>query len=450
MGAVSLSRWTMSYFAAALFFLIAAETLMSWGYGYPHAALQAPQTLILVHIIALGWLSLLMCGALFQFLPVLIAQPLYSNMLPLPTLAFLAGGLVALILGFLQLGGQVDFALPCFPAAAALLGSGFALVVWNLARTLWRAKSWALPARFVIVSLVSIVAGASFGIIFVLVLSGSAVSYGPFVTLTNRGLPLHIVAALGGWLTFAAMGVSYRLLAMFMLAPELERPSTKAVLYLGAGALGLAIVGGLVILLLHGHLGYVLEGAGGMGLVALTFYGRDMLTLYQARRRRQVELNSRMAAVALGSLGVAVALTIAFFALGELANKIGAVIFLIAFGWLTGLGLAQLYKIVAFLSWLECYGPVLGKAQTPRVQDLVVERRAAKWFWLYFLAVWVGTIALVVGYPLLFQISAVGALVATSGVVVELVQTRRLANVEVTLRLPPGAHQPRLLFSPAH
>ena len=102
MVGVALSRWTMSYFAAALTSLIIAEGLMAAGVGYPAAPIAAPETLILVHIVTIGWLSLLMCGALFQFVPVLIARPLYSNMLPLPTLGFLLIGLLALLLGFLQ------------------------------------------------------------------------------------------------------------------------------------------------------------------------------------------------------------------------------------------------------------------------------------------------------------------------------------------------------------
>ena len=108
MAGVTLSRWTMSYFAAALFSLFVAEVLMASGCGFPHAALQAPNTLILVHVVVIGWLSILMCGALFQFVPVLVAKPLYSDGLPLPALLSMLAGLASLILGFLQLGGQVD------------------------------------------------------------------------------------------------------------------------------------------------------------------------------------------------------------------------------------------------------------------------------------------------------------------------------------------------------
>ena len=112
--------------------------------------------------------------------------------------------------------------------------------------------------------------------------------------------------------------------------------------------------------------------------------------LYRARKRRKIELNSRMAILALASLAASAILIVVLLGLGVLGRHIGAVVFLVSFGWLSGLGLSKLYKIVAFLTWLECYGPVIGKTPTPRVQDLVVESRATKWFALYFLGVWSG------------------------------------------------------------
>ena len=72
---VSLSRWTITYFAAALVAFLAAQILMLAGYGYPNVLIEAPETLVLVHLIALGWFSLLLSGALFPFVPVFFAPP---------------------------------------------------------------------------------------------------------------------------------------------------------------------------------------------------------------------------------------------------------------------------------------------------------------------------------------------------------------------------------------
>jgi hypothetical protein len=446
MMGVTLSRWTMSYFATALIALIAGEGLMVAGYGFPAAALQAPETLVLVHVITIGWLSLLMCGALFQFVPVLIARRLYSDMLPLPTLAFLVAGLCALLAGFLQLAGSIDVTPALLPLAATSLAIGFAFVLYNLGRTLWPARPLALPARFVAIALASLAVTVAFGALFSVAFTWPLRS-DALRAIAEGGLPLHVAAGLGGWLTFAAMGVSYRLLAMFMLAPELAGRRTRAVFWLGTGAVTAALLCGILLLVRGKATGPALAAGGALGILALALYGADIVHLYHARKRRIIELNSQMAVLALAALGGSAALAIVLIALGRLSEQVGALVFLVAFGWLTGLGLAKLYKIVAFLTWLECYGPVLGKAPTPRVQDLVVESRARRWFVLYHLAVWGGTAALLAAQPLAFRLAAGAMMVATLAITAQLMRTRALLDVTAEPRFPGGAHRPRLLVS---
>jgi len=442
----TLSRWTLAYFAAAMAFLLLAETLLALGVGYPASGLRSAGTLIVVHCVTIGWLSLLMCGALFQFVPVLVAGPIYSNVLPLPALLLIVGGLLALIAGFLQLAGILPVLPPAFLAASLLLGSGLVLVLWTLGRTLAAAWPLNLPAQFVVVGLASVAATAAYGIVFTLGFGGYL--HSPWLLgLQSQGLPLHISAGLGGWLTFTAIGVSHRLLAMFMLSPELDGATTRWTFRLGTLALAVLVGAGTVVLAAGGNPGVVLVASGLAGLACLLLYGRDVLRLYRQRVRPAIELNSRMAAVALGHLAVATLLTVVCAATGTLGSYSGLLLFLIAFGWLSGLGLAKLYKIVAFVTWLECYGPVLGKAPTPRVQDLVVEPRAVRWFWLHFAAVDIATLCLVLQAPLLFRAAAAGMLLAAAGIAVELIRTRRLANVRTEMRLPAGAHPPRLLFT---
>src|SRR6185437_7219871 len=103
----SLSRWTMSYFAVAIAWLIAAEALMAAGFGFPNADLASPDTLVVVHMICIGWLSMAMCGALFQFVPVLVGKPLFAARWQLPALLLLTAGLVALLASFMALGGYL-------------------------------------------------------------------------------------------------------------------------------------------------------------------------------------------------------------------------------------------------------------------------------------------------------------------------------------------------------
>jgi hypothetical protein len=432
----------MAYFAAALAFLLAAQALMTAGYGFPTVSVEAPETLVIVHMITIGWLSLLMCGALLQFVPVLVAQPLCDESLALPALICLLMGLFCLLTGFLQLSGAIDVNIPVLALAGLFLPAGFSLIVWVLGRTLWsiRPSSLPLPARFVAGGLACIAVTAALGASFAFVLSGWA-----NFDLRTLALPIHVTVGLGGWLGFTAIGVSYRLLPMFMLSPDNERTTGHLVLWAGAAALGLIVlaepfeaVSGTTTL------PTVLAGLTGLG--ATVFYGIDLVFFYRNRKRRKIELNSRSAIGAFAALYLSVLLLLALLASGTLAQHVGAIVYLAAFGWLTGLGLSQLYKIVPFLTWLECYGPVMGRKPTPRVQDLVVETRDRFWFVLYYVGVLAGTGALLAEVAALFRIATAVTLFATAAIVVELVLARRLVNVAAALRLPEGASRPRLFL----
>jgi hypothetical protein len=443
----SLSRWTMAFFSGAVGSLIAAECLMVAGYGYPATAAEAPETLLLVHTVTIGWLSLLMCGALLQFVPVLVAQPLRDEALVLPALLCLLAGLAALLAGFLRLAGTLDSDIPFLLIGGCLLPVGFGLILWTLGRTLWQARPLPLPARFVAVGLGCLAATFLLGAFFAHILSG-LISDAAMIDFRTQVLPVHAAAGFGGWLSFTAIGVSYRLLPMFMLAPEAERPTNHMVWWSGSIALLSIVIGAPVDFALGGSGRITGVIAGLSAMAALACYGADLVFFYRSRRRRNIELNSKSAIGAFAALYLSAALLLGLLATGKLTTHAGALVYLAAFGWLTGLGLSQLYKIVPFLTWLECYGPVMGRKPTPRVQDLMVERRDEPLFVLYFAGVLGGTVALLADAPNLFRMTAAMTLLATAAIVVELVLARRLFNVAAAVRFPEGTTPPHL-FLPA-
>ncbi|QFI69264.1 hypothetical protein [Sinorhizobium alkalisoli] len=447
MPGATLSRWTMSYFAAACLFLVIGECMLAAGYGYPFAEVGAPETLALVHLVAIGWLGLLMVGALLQFVPVLVAAPLRGGRLAAPALLLIIAGLLLLLGGFGALAGGPPLSPNLLPLGAVVIVAGFVLVAGMLAATLLAARPLPHPARFVAAGLLALVATVLIGACFAVLLSG-AIESDLLTALVVHGVPLHAALGLGGWLSFTAIGVSYRLLPMFMLAPDNVRTTTKVAWWAGTAALGLVAASvGLAVIEPSAMTGLlVLAMLLTLGLTVL--YGADAVRFYRKRRRKAVELNIRASYAAFAALIASVAM----FALPAMRAAAGegaaALVYLFVFGWLSGLGLAQLYKIVPFLTWLECYGPVLGRVPVPRVQDLVSERRARLWFYLYYAAVSAATFSLFMGSNPSFRIAALAQLAATIALIVEFARARNLSAVAAASRFPVGVPRPHLFLPP--
>ena len=447
MPMASLSRWTMSYFAAALAFLLAAEALAVAGIGYPAAGLAEPATLVLVHLVAIGWLSLAMAGALLQFVPVLVSRPLVFPHLALPALFALAAGLVLLCTGFATLAGWIEAPLDLLPLGAVFLLTGFFLLGLMLVATLLSARPIVLFARFVLTGLACLAATVLSGAAFATLLSGRGDWLGA-VALLPDGLPFHALLGLGGWLGLIAVGVSYRLFVMFMMAPEPPARQVRPVLLFASLGLGLAFAGLAAPFAGIGPGVAWIAAALAVLIPAGVFYGHDILALYRSRRRKALEINMLASLPAFGALGLGLALLPVAVIAHAGDGAIAALVFLVAFGWLGGLTLAQLVKIVSFVTWLETYAPRLGRGPAPRVGDLVAMPRAGWWFLLYYGGVVLGAAALAVAAPAGFRLAMALCLAGTAGLVAELVRIRRLSEIKAADR-PPAHERPRLLAARA-
>ena len=120
-----------------------------------------------------------------------------------------------------------------------------------------------------------------------------------------------------------------------------------------------------------------------------------------------------------------------------------AAMFLALVGWLSTLTLAQMVKIVSFLTWIQVFAPQIGRRPVPLVSDLTDARFAGRCLGLWATGVAGGTFAIAVGHPLLFQVSAMILLVAVLGLTRELLAIRRLRHLDPA-RLPD--HLPPLVL----
>lgn len=411
------SRWTLPLFTCALVNFLVAQGLILAGLTWPARAVSAPGTLAAVHLLTIGWLGLLMLGALFQFVPVITSRPLVSQRAVLWTLVCIELGVAAMICGFFGIAaGSRELAI-ALPAGGSAVTLGVLIACWTLGVPLVGSQLLSLPGRMVLTGLAFLFVTVTLGLSFALAFAVPALA--PYAASLLGGVGDHALAGLGGWFTLTAMGVSYKLLPMFMLAPE-DRGIVGECVY-GLGTLGfvLAIAAGLVRLWASAQWLRIAVSTGYVAIaIAVALYLWDIARIYRTRKRAVIEVHNRAAIGAFGFLGLGVVLAIGFVATGRLESA-PLIVFLVIFGWLGGLGLAQLYKIIPFLTWLARYGASLGRGAVPRVQDLVNERHSYPWFALYFLGVLLGAASVQFLDERAFRVSLVPVVLGTLGLIVE-------------------------------
>lgn len=412
------SRWTLLMFAFALANFVAAQGLILAGVTWPTRSVLAPGTLAAVHLLVIGWLLQLMLGALFQFVPVITSSPLMSQRVVLLTLVAIQTGLMGMICGFFAVAGGSAALAIALPAGGAMVFLGVLVALWNIAVLLLGARPLALPGRMLLSGLAFLLVTVTLGVSFALAFTVPALT--PYLAPLLGGVGAHALAGLGGWFTLAAMGVAYKLLPMFMLAPEDRGIAGDCVHILGTSGFALAVGAGLARMWISAGFLRIAESAGFVAIViTVAIYLWDIVRIYRTRKRAIIEVHNKAAVGAFGFLGLGTAGAIGLLAAGSLRAGSPAIVFVMVFGWLGGLGLTQLYKIIPFLTWLGRYGGSLGRGPVPRVQDLVRERRGFRWFALYFLGALLGAASLLFDTAYGFRLSLSLITLATLGLVTE-------------------------------
>lgn len=407
MGQIRMARWTPAWFAAGIGFLCLALGLMAAGYGPPGMAWEAGESRAITHLLMLGWIGSLMLGASFQFVPVLAAVPLAFEALSPLVLGLWAGGTASLAAGF-WMASPIGFRVAAALVPLAVAGALMMLVPPVFAALRRERLVWLLAIGLVAMAL-TVVMGAGFA----LTLSGLE-GLSPDLSI------VHATAGIGLWFGLSAVAVSLKFLSMFGLTPAAP-PRVLA---------GLAVAGGAMLLLLPVP-GLVLAIAAGV----VAAYLATALRMLRARRLRHLDPSL------IGASGAALALPagLVLMAVPGAAVPGGA---LLAMGWLSGLTLSFMPKIIAFLTWMEVFGPRIGRAPVPPTAALT---RSATL--LSALALWGGGVAaLALGLGLESAALARGAatilLLAALLVMRECLRVRRLSHLPTADRPP----RPALFF----
>ena len=366
------------FFLTVPLFIVAASALLLW--AGPSALLERhnPVTLAIVHLFTLGVLSMTMCGALMQLLPVVAGVSIGKPRLvaTLVHLNLCAGGLL-LATGFLQGGGSA------FLAASIFLGAGFGTFFVAVSAGLWRVAMRNATTLAITLAVLALLFTVVLGICLALLRGGLAMDfYAPFAVL-------HPFWGLAGWVGLLLIGVAYQVVPMFQLTPNYPATMTR---WMTPTLFGLLILWSLAEA--GNYVRYALEAG-----LAVVYAGFALTTLYlhSLRRRRQVDTSLLFWRVSMLSLIGAI---IQWETAGLLPHgwhdriELSAGILIIV-GFALGAINGMLYKIVPFLIWFHLQSSLPGRHAVPNMKEILPETWARRQHRLHLAALLTLEVALV-------------------------------------------------------
>lgn len=342
--------------------LISVFTLLAIS---PEALLQHyfnPKLLAMTHLLALGWITMIIFGALYQLIPVILEVKLYSENIAKITLLFLATGTVLLANSFWNF--SLDHSMHI---AGIILNIGVMLFSANVFATAIRSEKKEIERMFILTSVVWLLFTALAGLTLAINLSN------PFLSVSHiELLKLHAHAGIVGWFLQLIFGVGSRLLPMFMVSHDLNKKKLAASYYL--------INSGLLISLAALYFEFSLAVKIGAAIVAFGVFV-FLSFLYEAYKRRVkkiLDTGMKQSFFAFGVLIVSIILLLVLFLEIDPSRRF-TIKFAAAYGsaiivgFITSLIMGQTFKTLPFIVWLNVYKNLFGKSAIPMPKDLYRE-----------------------------------------------------------------------------
>lgn len=348
------------YLLSAVFFLAMAVMLL-----FSVRDLQGhyfhPKLLAITHMAALGWGTLIIFGAAYQLIPVVFETELSTYRLPWISLILFISGLPLLVFSFwnfnpgnmMQTGGILLL-------LSVIL---FCITVFLTAKD--NPKKASIQQKFIITSCVWLILTVLLGVLLVFNFRH------PFLSKDHlHFLRLHAHMGIGGWFLLLIIGVSSRLIPMFIVSRVQNTRLLSRSYYLINLSLILFVIDTYFFGINHKTCLIFLIMLG--GIILFFIY---VISCFRSRIKKQIELPISNTILSFVLMVLAVAL-LPLIIHRHLKGDPSAVHFttlygsLLFMGWISALVLGQAFKTFPFIVWTRKYEQLAGKQKTPLPADL--------------------------------------------------------------------------------
>ncbi|PKR82175.1 hypothetical protein CW751_02240 [Brumimicrobium salinarum] len=345
--------------------------------------------LTITHILMLGFVTSVIFGALFQLLPVIFLQKIYSEKLTKSIFYLLSAGTLGLCLSFYFDVNAIGLTL-----FGSLLNIAVLLFLVNIWKTIGKSTENKVAKKFIKTSAIWLAITVVVGLILAL---NFLYPFLPFVHLEL--LKLHAHFGIIGWFIFLIIGVSSVLIPMFLLVHDLDKRPLNFAYVLLTTSLVLGIISKLFVLSWMMYLAY------GAGILGFIYYLNFIYVVYKNRPRKFLDYGLKKTMIAFPTILLAMAISILFLLDINTAFHLSAFyIVVLVIGFVATLILGQFYKTLPFIVWLKIYKPFVGKEKTLLPKDLYSYKRLKYQYYFHVIGFIVFFGALLSGFTVVFYL----------------------------------------------
>lgn len=307
--------------------------------------------LAFTHIFLLGFVMMIIFGAMAQLVPVVLEVGHFGVELFYVIWPLLLVGVVMMAFGFML----TPILLP-FGGVVVLIS--FLIFIAEIFLTLKKLSRLSVVMSSVLIANIFLLLGIFVGLMM-------ALGYAGLVNIDiSILLRSHVYAVVGGYVFITLMGLSVVLLPMFGLSHGFSlEPLKRSMAFMSASVVSI-FISSLGSAIFFEYLGYVLV------LISLSIYYNLVVTIYKTRARKEIDIYAKSLIFAYHSMIVAIILSAIY-----MFNQSEP--FLLASAWLIFFGLfgfaitGHIYKIVPFLVWFDRFSPLVGKQKVPMLADML-------------------------------------------------------------------------------
>ncbi len=354
----------LRFFLTAPLFGIAAAVLLLISGPDIFASRWSPSMFALTHMITLGFISMVMMGAMQQLLPVLVGSPVKRPILVSTLLhVLIVIGVLLLVAGFL-LYQQILLTF-----AFLMLGVCFMLFLAVTLRCLFTAGSQSDSVMAMRLSVLSLAIAVA-----VCICSGLGLMTDVTIFTEVAWTDIHLGWALLGWVGLMFIGVGFQVVPMFQMTPGYPK---IAMYWLPRAIFSLLVIYTLTCLIWPDLAVWVII----LPILCYALFAVATLSLQSQRRRRIPDVTMDYWKLGMASIIVTVLLWVIRLFLSDqgLVSAMELVIGIIVLvGVLISLIVGMIYKIVPFLLWFHMQSRLDEYVKLPTMKQILPDQPARR------------------------------------------------------------------------